>query len=114
MSDGLTLAEKIIAAHVAGGDGEARAGQIVVARVDLAIAQDPTAGIDAQQAALQRLTAQFPELAATAGIGPAAVAAGVDGVITDSYPDLVSFLEAGLSERGAESPATPQGVPGGR
>ena len=42
------------------------------------------------------------------------VAAGVDGVITDSYPDLVSFLEAGLSERGAESPTTPQGVPGGR
>lgn len=49
MSDGLTLAEKIIAAHVAGGDGEARAGQIVVARVDLAIAQDGTGPLTVQQ-----------------------------------------------------------------
>jgi len=47
---------------------------------DLAIAQDTSAGLDAQQAALQRLIAQFPELAAAAGIGTGAVAEGIDGI----------------------------------
>jgi 3-isopropylmalate/(R)-2-methylmalate dehydratase large subunit len=45
----LTLAEKIIAAHAQGTPGEVRPGQIVVADVDLAIAQDGTGPLAIQQ-----------------------------------------------------------------
>ena len=45
----LTLAEKIIAAHVPGSSDGVRPGQIVVATVDLAIAQDGTGPLTIQQ-----------------------------------------------------------------
>ncbi len=82
-----------------------KAQQTAAVLRDLAIAQDPTAGIDAQQAALQRLTAQFPELAATAGIGTAAVADGIDG-IGSSAQAAVGQLRALASELEEFSGAT--------
>lgn len=60
---------------------------------DLATAQDDNAPLDARRDALQRLTTQFPELAASAGIAMGEISDSVDG-ITGSAQKAVDQLRA--------------------